>query len=105
MINHSDALTYSVEKALGDFEGKVDKNKLDALRKKTGELREELQKEKKDFGALKTRSDELQKLLSEASTELYQQAGKAQAQANEAKGNAKNPDDDVMDANFKMGGA
>ena len=105
LINHSDALTYSVEKALGDFEGKVDKNKLDALRKKTGELREELQKEKKDFGALKTRSDELQKLLSEASTELYQQAGKAQAQANEAKGNAKNPDDDVMDANFKMGGA
>ncbi len=90
LINQGDTLVYSVEKALADFDGKIEKGKLDALRKKTEELRSALAS--KDKSSLKAKIDELQKILNEASTELYQKQGAHQ----------KKPEDDVVDANAKV---
>lgn len=92
-VNHADAVAYSVEKTLPDLEGKVDKQKIDGLKKKAEELRQTLTS--KDYQNLKTKTEEVQKLLQEASAELYQQASNKQS-AN------KKAEDDVMDAKYKV---
>ncbi|MBI4441052.1 molecular chaperone DnaK [Candidatus Woesearchaeota archaeon] len=97
LLNHADTIVYSLDKALADFEGKVDKQKLETLRQKGDDLRKMIAA--KDYGAIKTKTDELQKLLSEAGTELYQQANKTEGQQDQTKGS------DTMDAKYKMDGA
>lgn len=93
VVNHADATAYSVEKTLPDLEGKVDRQKIDGLKKKAEELRQMLTN--KEYKNLKTKTEEVQKLLQEASAELYQQA-------NNQKSANKKAEDDVMDAKYKV---
>ncbi len=94
IVNHADAVAYSVEKTLPDLEGKVDKGKCDELKKKAEEIRQLLTS--KDYKNLKEKTEDVQKLLQEASAELYQQANNQKAT------NSKKAEDDVMDAKYKV---
>ncbi len=92
LSNQGDTLVYAAEKALTDFEGKVSKEKIEMLCKKKDELQAALAK--KGEPGLKSKVDELQKVLNEASTELYQNT-------NQGAKSSKN-EDDVMDAKAKV---
>jgi molecular chaperone DnaK len=79
--NEAEALVYTIEKTLKDFEGKVDAKELEEIKKQKDELKELLQKE--DVDSMKKKVEEINKLLQEASTKLYQQVKKAEDEAKE----------------------
>ena len=100
VINQADALIYSSEKLLKDFEGKVKNEKIDAIKSKIDELKE-LMKEKKDVAGIKEKLDEIDRLVQEASTELYQEAAKHHHQKEPSEENNKDQEEKVYDAEFK----
>lgn len=77
-INQADTLVYTAEKTMKDMEGKVDKKKLDPIKKGIEELKELLKPEQKDVAAIKAKLDEVNKLTQEAATEMYQKAAAEQ---------------------------
>ena len=97
-INEADAFVFASEKALGDLKGKVD----DAKLKRVEEGKEELKSllAAKNVHALKNKLAEVNKLMQELSTELYQKAGAAQKghEGHEHKGGE---DETVVDAKAK----
>ncbi len=78
-VNQADALTYSTEKMLAEMKDKVDKGKLDAVKKKNDELKELLGKEPKDVAAIKAKMEELNKGMQQIGTEIYQKAAQEAA--------------------------
>ncbi len=86
-INQADALVYSSEKMLKEFKGKVPEDKIKNIKQGVDELKEMLKPEKKDISKIKKKLDEVNKIIQEASTELYQKA--AQAQQAQAQQNAQ----------------
>jgi len=74
IVNRADSLIYTTEKSMKDMEGKVDKKKLDPIKKHIDELKELMKPEKKDIKKIKTKLDEIEKIASEAATELYKKA-------------------------------
>ncbi len=77
-INQADSLVYSTEKLLSDFKGKVASDKIEKIEKGIAELKELLKATPKDASKIKERMEEFNKLVQEASTELYQKAQQAQ---------------------------
>ena len=101
-INHADSLVYQVEKTLEEFKDKVDASKLDPIKKDVEELKKVLTEDKKDVEKIKKMSDDLQKKISDISTELYQKAAEQQQSAKEADSSSdKKKDDDVVDAEYE----
>ena len=112
IINSADSMVYSTERLLKDFEGKVSAEEIEAIKKKIDELKLLLKPEKKDSAIIKSKFEELQSLVQQASTELYQKAsqnsqdaeqpqdsqGQSQAQ-DSGKGNGH---DNAVDADFKV---
>ncbi|MBU1939743.1 molecular chaperone DnaK, partial [Candidatus Micrarchaeota archaeon] len=78
-INQADATVNSTDKLLKEMEGKIDKGKAESIRKGVDELKELLKPEKKDAAKIKEKLDEVNKIMQEASTEMYQKAA-AEAQ-------------------------
>jgi molecular chaperone DnaK len=104
VINQADALVYSTEKTMADFEGKVDEAKIKPLKEKVDEIREELKKEKKDTAKIKKLLKDAEKMAQEAATELYQKAAKEQQQkqqSGKAKPQKEEASEDVVDAEFE----
>ena len=104
-INNADSLVYQTENLLKDFEGKVSSSEIEKIKAKIEEMKALLKPEKKDAGAIKAKLAELQALVQEASTELYQKAQQArdQKQEPEQKPEGTNPDkDNAVDADFKV---
>jgi len=104
IINRADTLIYTTEKSMKDMEGKVDKKKLDPIKKGVEELKELMKPEKKDIPKVKAKLEEIEKIASEAATELYKKAAEEQAKKQKAEGKGKKEekkDDKVVDAEYK----
>jgi molecular chaperone DnaK len=86
-INTADSLVYTTEKTLKDLEGKVADDKMSSIKSGIGELKKLLEASSKDTSAIKKKLDEVEKIVQDAVTEMYQ---KASAQANQGK--APTPD-------------
>lgn len=95
--NDVDALLFTVDKTLGELEGKVDAEEV----KKAEEARDELKAavEANDVEAMKEKRDALNEIVQNLTVKLYEQAAQQQAQADPdaAQGGA----DDVVDADFE----
>ncbi|USN45299.1 MAG: molecular chaperone DnaK [Candidatus Woesearchaeota archaeon] len=102
IVNKADALVYSAEKSFEDLKDKVEKEKIDPIKKEIEALKT-LLADRKDIEAIKQKTEEISKQVQEMTTELYKQAGEAQEAAQAAKeqasGNAK--DKTTVDADFE----
>ncbi|MDO8647451.1 MAG: molecular chaperone DnaK [Candidatus Diapherotrites archaeon] len=114
IINSADSMVYSTERLLKDFEGKVSAEEIDAIKKKIEELKFLLKPEKKDSAIIKSKFEELQSLVQQASTELYQKASQnsqdaeqpqdsqGQGQAQDSGKGSSSSHDNAVDADFKV---
>jgi molecular chaperone DnaK len=105
--NQADALVYSTEKQLKDLDDKLP----DDAKEKIKSAKEKLEKAiKENADDIKPAMDELNKIWSEASTNMYSQGGEAGAQpgaeganqGGEAAGGEKKSDDNVEEAEYTV---
>jgi len=109
-INEADAVTYSTEKLLEEMKGKGEKEKLEKVKKLNDELKELLEKEPKDAGAIRAKMDELSKKTQEIGTEIYRKAAEEAAKKQQgaqgsqgAKGSGEQGgEDNVVDADYEV---
>ena len=99
--NEADQLVFSTEKTLKDLGENVDpqdKEKAEAAKDK---VKSALEGE--DIEAIRTAKDELQEIVTELTTKLYEQAAQAQQAQQQAEGDAQGgtADDDVVDADYE----
>ncbi|MCY7569976.1 Hsp70 family protein, partial [Bacillus safensis] len=97
--NEADQLVFTTEKTLKDLEGKIDEEQV----KKANDAKDALKAaiEKGEFEDIKAKKDELQTIVQELTTKLYEEAAKqAQAQQEGAEG-AQKVDDNVVDAEYE----
>lgn len=102
--NNADALVHQTRKMLEEFKDKVDADTKKKIETKVDELEET--RKGGDPTAINSKIDELNKLVQEIGTKMYQQAAEAQKQAGEQKEGepAKGKEDageKVVDAEFK----
>ncbi len=99
MRNEADQLVFTTEKTLKDLEGKIDEEQV----KKANDAKDALKAaiEKGEFEDIKAKKDELQTIVQELTTKLYEEAAKqAQTQQEGAEG-AQKADDNVVDAEYE----
>ncbi|WP_221565675.1 molecular chaperone DnaK [Alkalihalobacillus sp. TS-13] len=96
--NEADQLVFTTEKTLKDLEGNVDEAEVT----KANEAKDKVKKalEGDDLEEIRTAKDELQQVVQELSTKLYEQAAQ-QAQAAQEGGENQNAQDDVVDADYE----
>ncbi|MBR3380667.1 MAG: molecular chaperone DnaK [Bacillus sp. (in: Bacteria)] len=97
--NEADQLVFTTEKTLEDLEGKIDEEQV----KKANDAKDALKAaiEKGELEDIKAKKDELQTIVQELTTKLYEEAAKqAQAQQEGAEG-AQKADDNVVDAEYE----
>ncbi|MDM5298801.1 molecular chaperone DnaK [Bacillus pumilus] len=97
--NEADQLVFTTEKTLKDLEGKVDEEQV----KKANDAKDALKAaiEKGELEDIKAKKDELQTIVQDLTTKLYEEAAKqAQAQQEGAEG-AQKADDNVVDAEYE----
>jgi molecular chaperone DnaK len=113
IINKADTLVYSTEKTLKDFEGKVAEEKIKPIKLEIEELKKLLEPEQKDVETIKKKLDELERLMQDAATEMYQKAAAEQQKAQEAAQPKEGPpgekpedkkDEKVVDAEYEVEG-
>ena len=105
--NNADALIYTSEKTLEEVGDKVSEDEKSNVEKLVGELRELIAGD--DIEAIKSKTEELEKVIQEIGAKIYQQA-QAEAQAQQAAGqdanagtqDAPSDDDDTIDADYKV---
>jgi molecular chaperone DnaK len=96
--NAADSLLYTAEKTKTDLGDKIGKEQIEKMDKAAAELREAVSGE--DVDKIKTKSEELTKVLQEVGTVVYQQAAAKQAeQAKQEK--AKESKEKVVDAEYE----
>lgn len=98
--NDIDALLFSVDKTLGELEGKVDADEV----KKAEAARDELKAavEANNLEDMKAKRDELNEIVQALTVKLYEQAAQqAQAENPEAADAAQGGADDIVDADFE----
>ncbi|MGX4686454.1 molecular chaperone DnaK [Vagococcus sp. JNUCC 83] len=95
--NDIDALLFSVDKTLGELEGKVDADEV----KKAEDARDELKAavEANNIEDMKAKRDGLNEIVQALTVKLYEQAAAQQAQENPEA--AQSGADDVVDADFE----
>ncbi|MGD6804136.1 molecular chaperone DnaK [Rossellomorea vietnamensis] len=96
--NEADQLIFTTDKTIKDLGDKVEEAEV----KKAEEARDELKEaiEKNELEEIRTKKDALQEILQGLSMKLYEEAAKAQEQAQGAEGQAGG-DDDVVDAEYE----
>ena len=97
LVNHADSLVYTSDRLLKEYEGKVSAEKIETIKKGIAELRDLL--ERKDVQNIQAKLDEVNKLVQEASVELYQKAGAEQQEKPHEKENVV--DAEVVDEEKK----
>ncbi len=97
-LNEAESTVYATEKLIKDFEGKVDAAKLETIKQKSEELKGLLAG--KDSEKIRVALDELNKVVQEASVELYKHA--AQQQPGGQQGAQEPAGEKVVDADFEM---
>ena len=98
--NDIDALLFSVDKTLGELEGKVDADEV----KKAEVARDDLKAavEANNLEDMKAKRDELNEIVQALTVKLYEQAAQqAQAENPEAATEAQGGADDIVDADFE----
>jgi molecular chaperone DnaK len=103
--NNADSMIYTSEKTLEELADKVDAEKKSKIEDLVKELRELISGD--DIEAIKTKTDELTKVVQEIGAAIYQEAQQAQAQQeaqNEAEGpkDDKKDDDETIDADYEV---
>ncbi|MCM3367169.1 molecular chaperone DnaK [Bacillus safensis] len=97
--NEADQLVFTTEKTLKDLEGKIDEEQVEKANDAKDALKAAI--EKGEFEDIKAKKDELQTIVQELTTKLYEEAAKqAQAQQEGAEG-AQKADDNVVDAEYE----
>jgi molecular chaperone DnaK len=100
VLNEADSLIYTAEKTKADLGDKIGKEQIESIDKTVNELRQTLPS--KDVDKIKTKSEELNKVLQQVGTVVYQQAAAqqaAQAQAGASEG--KKEKENVVDAEYE----
>ncbi|WP_408006842.1 molecular chaperone DnaK [Pseudalkalibacillus sp. A8] len=97
--NEADQLVFTTEKTLKDLEGNVDEAEVT----KANEAKDKVKKalEGDDLEAIRSAKDELQQVVQELSTKLYEQAAQQAQAAQEGGDNQKAQNDDVVDADYE----
>ncbi|WP_102263644.1 molecular chaperone DnaK [Mesobacillus jeotgali] len=98
--NEADQLVFTTEKTLKDLEGKVEEEEV----KKANEAKDELKAaiEKGEIEEIRTKKDALQKIVTNLSVKLYEEAAKQQQAQQGAEGQeGTKKDDNVVDAEFE----
>ncbi len=103
--NNADSLVYQAEKTLKDFEGKADKALSDKVQAAIDVLKETLKGN--DTEKIKADTEALSKPLYELTSAVYQQAGPQEGAPGQAgptgdAGGAKQQDEKVVDAEYKV---
>ena len=109
--NNADSLIYTSEKTLEELGDKVSEDEKSNVEKLVGELRELIAGD--DIEAIKSKTEELEKIVQEIGAKIYQQAqaeAQAEAQAQQAAGQDSNAgaqdtssdNDDTIDADYKV---
>jgi len=99
--NNAESLAMQVEKAINDFGDKVSESEKAPILEKCNALKEAVKTDNIDD--IKAKSDELQKLMNDIATKVYQQSapqGDAGFNAQQDTDNSNSNDDDVIDADF-----
>lgn len=97
--NEADQLVFTTEKTLKDLEGKIDEEQVKKANDAKAALKAAI--EKGELEDIKAKKDELQTIVQELTTKLYEEAAKqAQAQQEGAEG-AQKADDNVVDAEYE----
>ncbi len=94
MLNKAETLVYTVEKSVKEFGDKIGSDLKKKLEKKAEELKEILPNE--NIEEIKKKYEELESLMQEASTKLYQQAAAQQKKAEKPK-----KDEKVVDGEYE----
>ncbi|SDA68769.1 molecular chaperone DnaK [Methanobrevibacter millerae] len=105
--NNADSLIYTSEKTIEELGDKVSEEEKSNVEKLVGELRELIAGD--DIDAIKSKTEELEKVVQEIGAKIYQQA-QAEAQAQQAAGQDPNAgaqnnpgaDDDTIDADYEV---
>ncbi|MEJ6951129.1 molecular chaperone DnaK [Natronospora cellulosivora (SeqCode)] len=99
--NEADSLVYQTEKTLKDAGDKVDQEVKDKVEKAKDELKEAIESD--DIDEIKAKKEALTEILTELSTQMYQQAQEAQQaqQGQEAGNEGADTDDDAVDVDFE----
>jgi molecular chaperone DnaK len=105
--NNADSVLYTVEKTKQDLKEKISKDSLDKLDKASTELRQALSG--KDANDIRSKLDQLTKVLQEVGTAAYQQATSTQAQEGPQPGpqtsgytESTRQDEHTVDADYKV---
>ncbi|AJF60401.1 MAG: molecular chaperone DnaK [archaeon GW2011_AR10] len=109
-INQADSVVYSTKKLLEEMRGKIGSDKEERIRKGISELEELLKPEKKDTAKIKAKLDEVNRIVQEASVELYRKASQktenqqsAQPQGEEKpKSRKSRKGEKVVDADYSV---
>ena len=102
-LNNADSVVYSTEKMIEETKGKIPENAVKAITEKNDELKKLISAEKKDIAKIKEKLEELNKIVQEASTELYKQAQEAQQDVDaKGKSESKKKDEKVVDADYTV---
>ena len=103
--NNADSMIYTSEKTLEELSEKVDAEKKSKIESLVKELRELVARD--DIDAIKSKTDELTKVVQEVGAAIYQEAQQAQAKQ-EAQGGSqetteeKKEDDETIDADYEV---
>ena len=96
--NNADSLVYTAEKTKKDLADKLGKEQVERIDKAVAELRETLSG--KDIEKIKTKNEELAKVLQEVGTAVYQQAA-AERVEQEKREETKGSKEKVVDADYE----
>ena len=102
--NNADSMIYTSEKTLEELGDKVDPEQKTKIEDLVKELRELVGGD--DIAAIKSKTDELTKIVQEVGAAIYQQAQQAQQQAEQnaqdTQADQKGGDDDTIDADYEV---
>ncbi|WP_456474717.1 molecular chaperone DnaK [Candidatus Pyrohabitans sp.] len=96
--NEADSLIYSSEKTIEEFKDKVDKEKVEAVKRAVEELKGALKGD--NIQEIKAKTEALRKAVSEIGAAIYQQAA-AQAQAQQEQESEAKQDEKVINAEYE----
>ena len=96
--NNADSLVYTAEKTKKDLADKLGKEQVERIDKAVAEMREMLSG--KDVEKIKTKNEELAKVLQEVGTAIYQQAAAERAEQGK-KEDTKGSKEKVVDADYE----
>ena len=98
LINEANQMIFSTNKALEDLKDNISEQEKSEAQAKVSELEQALASN--DLELIKTKKDELEKVVQALATKVYQQAQQAQQQAQQqGQSNGSRPDD-VVDADY-----